>query len=70
MLILKEKVGLILFMAAPIHIPVKASLCKNLHGAAGCRGLPAVHSQISVPARRPMDFGLVGAAQVQHQVCS
>lgn len=66
MLLSNEKVELILFMAAP----VKANLCKSLHGASGCRVLPAVHSQISVPARGPMDFCLVGAAQVQHHVCS
>lgn len=62
--------GPILFLAVPVHIPVKANLLQSLHGAAGCRGLPVACSQISVLTRKPIDFCLVGVAQVQRQLCS
>lgn len=60
--------GPILFLAAPVHVPVKANLSRSLHGVAGCRSLPAAGSQISVLARSPIDFCLVGVAQVQLQL--
>lgn len=67
-LILIKMLRPILFLAAPAHVPVTANLCKSLHGAIGCRGLPAACSQISLLARSPVDFCLPGVARVQRQL--